>query len=453
MEASGSAPIPIYEPPLGPEIGKPEGWERREQSAGFVSKLRLLWRDRRFLWRVTWMTGVLSAVVALLLPVHWKGVVKVVPSEGSGSMAMGGLLSRIANSSAASTGSSLGLGLDAASLLGAKTPGAFYVEVLKSQTVRDRLIDRFDLQTHYWMGAGRFPSLKGSRFKTRKKLAAFTDIEEDKKSGVITVTVTDYDQRMAAAIANAYIQELNRASADLNASDAHRERIFLEDRLKGARQDLARASEELTQFSSKNSVMDPQSQSRAMMDAAARLQGELIARESELRSLEQIYSADNTRVRTLRAHISELQSQLKKMVGTSVSAQGTVEAAGTVPYSMRTLPALGTRYADLYRETKIQETVYEFLTQQYEMAKIQEAKELPMVRTMDPALPPEKKSGPIRTLVVSASMMLGLFMACSWTLGRAAWDRVPAHDPRRQLAKEIGSDVHSFAARFRRGNS
>jgi capsule polysaccharide export protein KpsE/RkpR len=417
-----------------------------------VGNLRLLWRERRFLGRVALLAAGLSAVLVYSLPLHWEGVVKFVPSEGSGSMAMGGMLSRLANSSSAASSPLMGLGLDAAGLLGNKTPGAFYVEVLKSQAVRDRMIDRFDLQTHYSRWAGLFPALRKSRYTTRKILKSFTDIEEDRKSGVITVTVTDYDRQTAAQIANAYIEELNRAAADLNTSDAHRERVFLEARLKGAREDLERASAELSEFSSKNRVMDPQNQSRAMMDAASRIQGELIVRESELRGLEQTYSNDSARVRSLRAHIGELQEQLKKMLGNSAPATGGTEAGtGAVPYSMKTLPVLGSRYADLYRETKIQETVYEFLTQQLEMAKIQEAKELPTVRVMDPATVPERKAGPYRVLLMFLSVMVAVMLASSWLLGRAAWQKLPVRDPKRLLLDEVTSDVRGFTRRLRRG--
>ena len=194
-------------------------------------------------------------------------------------------------------------GLDAASLLGAKTPGAFYVEVLKSRSVQDRLINRFDLRARY---------SKSTYFEARKKLAKFTDIEEDKKSGVITLTVTDYEPEMAAQIANAYVDELNRLAVDLNTSSAHRERQFLEERLDTAKQDLARASASLSQFTTKNSMVDPQNEGRAVMDAAARMQGELIASETELKGLQQIYSDDNVRVRTLKARMAELQSQLQQ---------------------------------------------------------------------------------------------------------------------------------------------
>jgi capsule polysaccharide export protein KpsE/RkpR len=343
-----------------------------------------------------------------------------------------------------SDNSSTGFGLDAASLLGAKTPGAFYVEVLKSRTVQDRLINRFDLRARYG---------KSTYFEARKKLARFTDIEEDKKSGVITLTVTDYEPKMAAQIANAYVDELNRLAVDLNTSSAHRERQFLEERLATAKQDLASASAALSQFTSKNSMVDPQNEGRAVMDAAARMQGELIASETELRGLQQIYSDDNVRVRTLKARMAELQSQLKKLVGQNndVSAQGTVGWSAPYP-SMHTLPGLGSRYAELYREAKIQEAVYAFVTQQFEMAKIQEAKELPIVRVMDAGVAPEKRSSPIRSLIVAGSVFGAFLLACLWVVGKYRWQQIPVDDSYRLLAADVAGEFRSLFAKLQRSN-
>jgi capsule polysaccharide export protein KpsE/RkpR len=351
---------------------------------------------------------------------------------------MMGLLSKAIGGS---DNSSMGFGLDAASLLGAKTPSAFYVEVLKSRSVQDRLINRFDLRARY---------RKATYFEARKKLTSFTDIEEDKKSGVIRLTVTDYEPKIAAQIANAYIEELNRLAVDLNTSSAHRERQFLEDRLATAKQDLARASASLSQFTSKNSMVDPQNEGRAVMDAAARMQGELIASETELKGLQQIYSDDNIRVRTLKARMAELRSQLRKLVGPEGESSGPGSIDFSAPYpSMHTLPGLGSRYADLYREAKIQEAVYAFVTQQYEMAKIQEAKELPIVRVMDAGVEPEKRSSPIRSLIVGGSVLGAIFLACLWVLGKNRWEQIAAEDPYRLLAADVAGEVRSVLGKLR----
>jgi capsule polysaccharide export protein KpsE/RkpR len=441
VEARGPATVPIYAPSIHPELEKRYSPAAPGPDDKKGEKLWVLWRSRRFLWGVAWKALIASIILAYLVPVHYKSAVRFVPGEnssGSGNTSMMGLLSKAIGSG---DNSNMGFGLDAASLLGARTPGAFYVEVLKSRTVQDRLINRFHLLARY---------RKSTYFEARKKLAKFAEIEEDKKSGVITLTVTDYEAEVAAQIANAYVEELNRLAVDLNTSSAHRERQFLEERLATAKQDLARASAALSQFTSKNSMVDPQSEGRAMLDAAARMQGELIASETELKGLQQIYSDDNVRVRTLRARMAELQSQLKKLVGPASDAAGQETAAWSAPYpSMHTLPGLGSRYADLYREAKIQEAVYAFVTQQFEMAKIQEAKELPIVRVMDAAVPSEKRSSPIRSLIVAGSVLGALFLACFWVMGKNRWAQVPIDDPYRLLAADVAGEVKSVLGKAR----
>lgn len=439
MEASGPAVVPAFKPSRIPD------YPPRERRGG-AENLTLLWRERRFLWGVAWKTFLAAVLVGLLLPKHYEAVTKIVPGEAQSGGA--GLLSKLAGAGGASASA---LGIDSASILGIKTPSALYIEIMKSRTVQDRLIKTFDLRTHYFMGASQFPSMRGKLYATRKKLKSFTTFDEDRKSGVITVTCTDYDPQVAAKICNAYVAEMNQLSAELNASDAHRERVFLEDRLQAAKRDLDNASFALSRFSSKNAVMDPQSQSRSMMDAAAKVQGELIVAETDLKGFQQIYSDDNIKVRTARARIGELRSQLTKLLG---SAPGGPMGSSASSYpSMRALPLLGYEYGDLYRQAKIQETVYEFLTQQYEMAKIQEAKELPTANVMDIAVPPERKSGPSRILVVLLSLVAAMGFSFWWLIRRNAWDGLPLDDPRRMLAAEVSRDWKTTVLRMRRGGS
>jgi capsular polysaccharide transport system permease protein len=441
VEARGQATVPIYAPSIHPELEKRYTPAPPEPEDKKGEKLWVLWRSRGFLWGVTWKTLIASIVLAFVLPSHYKSAVRFVPGENSSNSSgssMMGLLSKAIGSDNSSTG----FGLDAASLLGAKTPGAFYVEVLKSRTVQDRLINRFDLRARY---------SKSTYFEARKKLAQFTDVEEDKKSGVITLTVTDYEPRIAAQLANAYVDELNRLAVDLNTSSAHRERQFLEERLTTAKQDLARASASLSQFTSINSMVDPQNEGRAVMDAAARMQGELIASETELKGLQQIYSDDNVRVRTLKARMAALQSQLRKLIGQRNDAAGAQDPAGwSAPYpSMHTLPGLGSRYAELYREAKIQEAVYAFVTQQFEMAKIQEAKELPIVRVMDAGVASEKRASPIRSLIVAGCVLGAFLLAFFWVLVRYRWQQLPIDDSYRMLAADVAAETRSVLGKLR----
>jgi uncharacterized protein involved in exopolysaccharide biosynthesis len=335
----------------------------------------------------------------------------------------------------AKAGGSSGLGSVAGDLLGVKTSGALFVGILKSRTVEDRLVDRFQLKKVY--------SVKHTE-DARKVLSENTAASEDRKTGIVTVTITDRDPKRAAAIAQAHVEELNQLSAQLSTSAAHRERVFLEERLVAVKRDLDDAAQKFSQFASKNVALDIKEQGRAMVDAAAAIQGEMIAAESELKGLEQIYTSGNVRVRAVQARISELQRQLQKLGGKASSETDLAASNDSLYPSIRELPILGVTWADLYRRTKIQETVFEILTQQYELAKVQEAKETPSVKVLDAAVVPEEKSFPPRSLI---TMLGGLVLFCGAAMVvfiRERWNQTDGSDPGKIFAREVLASVRPF---------
>ncbi|MBI3669433.1 MAG: lipopolysaccharide biosynthesis protein [Acidobacteria bacterium] len=381
------------------------------------------------LLRVT-LSGLLAAtLMAFLLPKEYVSTTQLMPPDnhaGANPALLAGLSSP-----------AIGLAGKASDLLGMKSSGALFVSVLRSRTVEDRLIERFSLKKVY--GVKLLES-------ARTQLAGVTSISEDRKSGIITITVTDRDPQRAAALAHGYVDELDRLVAELSTSAAHRERVFLEERLKTIRRDLEAAERDFSQFASKNTAIDIQVQGRAMVEAAATLQGQLIAAQSELEGLKQIYTDSNVRVRSVRARIGELQRQLEKLGGKAPSNQRAADDPADSLYpSIRELPLLGVTYADLHRRTKIQETVYEILTQQYELAKVQEAKETPSVKVLDAADVPERKSFPPRRLIVIAGTLFASGFAIVWVLGRALWRETDPLDPRKIFAQEVLTTVKAHS--------
>jgi capsule polysaccharide export protein KpsE/RkpR len=254
--------------------------------------------------------------------------------------------------------------------------------------------------------------------------------------------VEDRDPHRAAALAQAYVEELDRLVATLSTSAAHRERVFLEERLKSVKQELDQAANDLSQFASKNTTIDLTEQAKAMVQAASSLQGELIAAQSELKGLEQIYSSNNVRVRSVQARISELQQQLQKLGGTA-SFPPSSESENQMYPTIRELPILGVKYSDLYRRTKIEEAVYESLTKEYELAKVEEAKETPSVKLLDSANVPERKSFPPRVLITVISVVLGTSGAALWLFARARWIEIHPQDPGKILAQEVFHCINS----------
>jgi uncharacterized protein involved in exopolysaccharide biosynthesis len=397
---------------------------------------RLLWEHRKFVLTFVLRGTLLALLIAFLIPATYESTTQLMPPDSQAGTAMSMLAALSAGTGGATGSASGGIGM-AADLLGMKSSGALFVSVLHSDTVEDRLINRFDLRGVYWVKTYK---------SARKKLASRTDISEDRKSGVITITVTDRDPARAAALARAYVEELNHLVAELNTSAAHRERVFLEGRLKDVKEDLDRSSRDFSDFASKNTAIDIKEQGRAMVEAAAALQGQLIAAESELRGLEQIYTPNNVRVRSVQARIAELKRQLDKLGGDSSPEPNDSGSEASLYPSIRQLPRLGVPYADLYRRVRINETVFETLTKLYELAKVQEAKEVPSVKVLDVAQPPEKRSGPPRLVIVIAGAMLSLCFAAIWLFGSGAWEATDDNDPRKALLRDVKTVLTDKAA-------
>ena len=386
-----------------------------------LERLRILWTQRQLLGRFVVAGLITGLVIAFAIPKEFQSSLQLMPPDSDSSS--GALMAAMA---ARATG---GLGEVAGGLLGLKTNGDLFVGILHSRTVEDRLVQRFDLKNVYG---------KKLDEDARKQLSQNTSIAADRKSGILTLAITDREPRRAQLLAEGYVQELNHLVTELSTSAAHRERVFLEERLKSVKQDLDQASMEFSQFASKNTTIDIKEQGRAMVEAAATVEGELIAAESEMKGLEAIYTVNNARVRSVQARINELRRQLNDMGGKA--GVGVADSAGggdSLYPSIRQLPILGVTYADLYRKTKIQETVFETLTQQYELAKVQEAKETPSVKVLDAPNFPERKSFPPRVLIIFLCACFAFTAGAFWIILRSQWQGVDAHDPRKLFVQDV----------------
>jgi capsule polysaccharide export protein KpsE/RkpR len=401
---------------------------RRAAREKMAATCRLLWFRRRLMCRSTVAGLVISVVIAFLIPSQFVSTTRLMPPDQADSTLA--LLAGAGNSKAGAS-----MGALAGDLLGMKSSGALFVGILQTRTVRDDLINAFDLRKAY--AARRWED-------ARTRLGKNTRISEDSKSGIIAIEVTDKNPRRAAGLAGEYVQELNRVITALNTTSAHRERVFLEDRLTQVQQDLESAEKNFGEFASQNSAIDIQAQSKAMIEAGAALEGELVAAQTELEGLRQVYADGNVRVRATRARVQELQRQVDKLGGRSANGAVSGAAAGMAMYpSLRELPLLGVQYADLFRTTKVQETVYETLTQQYELAKVQEAKETPSIKVIDLPDVPENKSSPHRLWIALLGAGLGLAISAGWTVGCERWGRIDSQDPGKILALEVVGSMRS----------
>jgi uncharacterized protein involved in exopolysaccharide biosynthesis len=410
-------------------IGERAG--RAIEVPGMYRAVELLWDKRRLLLRWVLAGAALALVLAIAVPSKFESTTRILPSDSTSGTAM-----MMASGAAAGAGlPNLGMMSD---LLGMKTPGALCAAILRSDTVLDAVINRLDLRKVYYVK---------TYDKAREKLSDRTVISDDKKSGIVTLTVTDHHPNRAAAIANAYVAELDRVLQNLNTSAAHREREFLEQRIEVVRENLTEAEKLLGQYSSKNSALDIKEQGRAAFEVAGKVEGELIVAQSELQGLRQIYGPDHPRVKSAEARVSQLRAAADKLGTTSSTGGDDLKFL-----SISRLPMVGVAYADLFREVKVQEAIYEALLKQYEISKVEEVKETPRLKVIDYGQVPTRRSSP-RLLVLAVLCIWGfLVIGIIAVLVKSQWDDASDENPWKRLGIRATCDLRKAVLRTPNGS-
>ena len=399
----------------------------------WVPNISLLWERRRTLLRVAIVSLLLSAAIAFLIPKQYESSTRIMPPEqqGMGTAMLAALVGK------AMPGAMSAL---AGSMLGMKDTGALFVQLFESGTIRGQLVDRFDLQRVY---------RKRYRQDTVKKLAHQTEVTQDRKSGIITIVVADTSRERARDMTKAYIDALDDLLIKVNTSTAKREREFIEQRLVTVQSDLENAQLALSDYASKNTTLDVKEQTKAMIDASAKLEAELVVARAESDSMSQIYGEGNVRMRAANARVGELERELKKISGSQGGRQEEASGPDRLYPSLRELPIVAVRWADLYRQVKIKETVYDLLTEQYELARIEEVKSIPSVRVIDAPSWPEKKSFPPRLIIMLVFTTLTVFGSAMFLIAAERWNQVSPQDARKQLANTVWLAIKNDAKQIR----
>jgi len=294
---------------------------------------------------------------------------------------------------------------------------------LESRSVADAIINKFNLMQKWEIEY---------RNDVYKKLENRTKIDVDRKNGIISISVEDEDPKVAAAMANTYVEALDRINRRVHTSSGHRKRVFLEERLKKVKEDLARAETELKAFQEKYKLIAIDEQAKAAIQGAAKIKGEIIAAQTELEVLKQFGTEKQNEAVMLKSKIAELQKQLYK-----IEAGNPAKDEFYIPFKQ--MPTLALQLARLMREAKIQEEVFKLLTSQYELAKIEEAKDVNTIQVLDRAIPPDRKSSPNRRLIVILSTLAAFFIAVFLAFFLEYIDRIKTDDPDRyqQLANNL----------------
>jgi tyrosine-protein kinase Etk/Wzc len=301
--------------------------------------------------------------------------------------------------------------------MGIKNPNDLYVGMLKSRTIADRIIDRFGLQKMYDSD-----TMVEAREEFKSKSSFSTS-----KDGLITIEFDDHDPNRAAAIANALVAELDRLSQSLAVTEAAQRRHFFERQLKDAKEELSKAEVALKITQEQTGLIKLDDQGKAIIEAVATLRGHISAKEVELRSLNTFTTKTNPEYVRTQQQLAALKAELEKLERAQAFGRGNV----LLPTG--TVPAAGLEYIRKYREVKYQETMFELLAKQYEIAKLDEAKEVAVIQIVDPAIAPDEEAKPRRLLIAILGGLAAALASILWAFLAEARERL-RRDPQ-QAAK------------------
>ena len=357
--------------------------------------LILLAKHKKLVLGLPFIVALLAVGISLLLPNIYTGTTKILPPQQSQSGASAML---------AQLGGLAGL---AGGVAGIKSPNDLYIGMLKSRTVADNLIQRFDLMKIY---EAKYPS------QARLGLAGVTNITAG-KDDIITIEADDKDPKRAADLANAYVDELFKLTKVLAVTEASQRRLFFERQFEQARDNLTKSEAAARQALEKGGLVQVEGQGRAIVETTARLRGQITVKEVQIGAMRTFATENNPDLKLAQQELESMKRELARIEGPSGSKSGNAQEN-----SGSGIDTLG-----LLRNVKYYETIYELLAKQFELAKIDEAKDSAVVQVMDKAIEPDRKSKPKRSLIVLLSALAALFIGILWAFVREGMAKVKAN--------------------------
>ena len=387
--------------------------EPAEDEISLLEILIVIVRSRWLITKVVVYAALVAVIVSLLLPIRYTATTSILPPQQTSS-AGSALMAQLGNlgSAASLAGGSLGL----------KNPNDLQVAMLRSRTVEDAMLDRFHLVELFKVK---------QRSDARTKLEKVVDIDSGLKDGLIRISVTDRDPRRAAEMANGYVEEFKRLSANLAVTEASQRRLFFEQQLAQAKDNLANAEEDLKKTGLKTGLIQLDSQTRATIELVAELRGEIAAKEVQINAMRSFATGENPELQMAEQQLAGLRSQAEKMGAASEDASNALIPKGGMQEA-------GVEYIRKLRDVKYFETIFDLVARQYEIAKVDEARQGATVQVVDRAIVPDRRSSPKRTLIVLGAAVFGLFLGVVWAFSREGLTRLsknPAEQHRLELLK------------------
>ncbi len=359
-----------------------------DEEVNSLDLLTIIVRKKFYIVGIPLLAGIIAGGLSLLMPNIYTGTASVLPPQQSqsGSSAILGQLGALGGMS----GSALGL----------KNPSDLYIGMLNSRTVADRIIERFKLQSVY-----------GTKTltDTRLTLSSSSTIGSGKE-GIIAIDVKDKDPKRAAALANGYVEELQRLTQTLAITEASRRRLFFEKQLMQSKQLLADAEVSLKVMQEKSGLIQLNGQAEALIKSSADLRAQIASKEVALSAMQTFATGSNPEYMRARQELVGLREQLKKM------ESGLNQGSGDLLVGSGRIPEAGLEYVRRVRDVKYAETIFELMSKQFEIAKLDEAKDSSIIQALDVAIVPDKKSKPNRGVIVVSTILFVGILTMFWIL-------------------------------------
>lgn len=381
----------------------PRRQETEDKKESILDLLIVVAERRRLVIAITAVFALSALLTSLILPRRYTAIVTLLPPAQNYSMSAA-LTSQL--------GSLGGMAALAGGGLGLKNPNDMYVGMLKSQTVEDGMIQKFNLMHEY--------NVKRAS-DARKEFERYATVDGSGKDGLIHISVEDRDPKRAAELANGYVEQYRDLSEHLATTEAGQRRLFFEQQLEKAKNNLAASEEAMKRTEQKTGMLQVDSQARALIESAASLRAQIAAKEVELQSIATFATNENSQYVQTQEELKSLRAQLSKLQGGQMSS----EAALIMPTGR--VSEAGLEYVRKLRDVKYNETIFDILARQYEIAKLDEAKEGALVQVVDPAYPPDRPSSPRRVLITLAGTGFGLLIGIFVALLSSVFQHLESH--------------------------
>lgn len=358
--------------------------KRADRELGFTDLTIQLARRKTMIAKMTVGFVLVGTILCVVLPVRYTASARIMPpqqAQSGASLLMNQLMSVGTGSLAAMATSGLGL----------KNPNDLYVGILESRPISDALIDEFGLMKSYHAK---------DMTEARKKLGRRTEVMSE-KSGFIAVSVTDNNKERAAAMANAYVEQLRHVTNTLAVTEASRRRIFYEDQLKQAKDSLLLAGVAFQQVQQKKGVVHPGAQAQALIEGLAAQRAQVSAKEVELQGMRLYLTESNPQLQMEEQHLSAMRSEVSRLEKHGGSSD-------LSDMGMQDVPGASLEYLRAEHELRYRQALFDMLIRQYDAAKLDEAKDAAVIQVLEPAIPPDKKSFPNRILILTVFAIGGL---------------------------------------------